>query len=729
MRQKAVKLLDWAGTALLGVLIGALGLVAAAGDDVSRHVVELESGSPIILARHATLRSSHGEQVIPMAWSETALSDLAVALDSRGTVSSIAATQGFFRPDGGDYVEATVLNVGRELLSRLAPGARCDPRELLVPNALAAGAERGILEGEQFLVAELKSSLALKALAPNSTGALLLRCAPLASSYPRVAVLPAPGRESDALSAAMAFADSSRDERSFAPLTMHVERLSDAATKELKRTYGWLPALELGFGLTILGVVAGLAFFDATRVRTDFEIRRALGSPVKDLLLQIAHRVGRQVGIATFAGLAILVITVAASDAMNIGFAAHATLLGWVTLGAAAGVSAHTLLTLPGIDRRIVVRSNAAGSLIRSVGAASCLAVMAFILVSFAATSVMLGRHANALEQRSLGYEPTGLYAIRAIPLSPEARGGASVADLLASPLVALGRGRATVVCSAPWELDAFLLQQLYKDAAVTVAAGAGVATVMAFSFDGRDLSATDLNSPSPMLVQANDAQFARDSRVFGDQVGAVHGLLFGALNPRPRNAIVKSLREHPCTAPIVVFRGSAQERGQSEARDLALSLGSRIEAYEFLAPAAVSDELARARRPLTRLQSFSVAGLALSSLCVVLLSALLSFVFVRSRLRQIAIRHALGEPPMRSALGVAKVAALFSFVGGVAGLAGAQLAYTAISRQIPGVEPNPSYLLGSLVALVLAIMTASAVYFAYRYITRTDLVAALRVE
>lgn len=729
MRQKAVKLVDSAGIGLVALLVGALGLIGIIQDGVSRQVTQLQADSPIILSRHASLQTAHGEQVIPIAWTETALGELAQAVSGLGVVSPIAAGQAFFRAEGGDYLDVTVLTVGPDLLARLAPNARCLPSQVHLSGDFPQSVARGVLSGQAVLVAPLGSSFALQALAPDTAKVVLVRCAATASSYPRVALLPARGQNASALATATAYANGARDDSSFAPVTVNVERLSDAATRELGRTYGWLPSLKLAFVLTLVGVVSGLAFFDATRARTDFDIRRALGSSMGALLAQSTRRVARQLGIASAIGFGTLFSIAALSTRIAISSPAIGTLLLSAGIAGCAAVAAHVSLTLPGIDRRIVVRSSAAGSAARTIGAGACLAVMALILVGFAATSLLLGRHAKGLERLGLGYEAHGLYAIRAIPLTPRAQTGEATFDLLAVPVAGIEAASAAVTCTAPWALDSFLLQGLYRNAAVTLASGGSIARVLGLRITGRDLSSVDVASSRPMLVQALDTQFAHDSRVFGHEIGRVRGLQFGALSPSPRNAIIKSLRGHPCLAPLVLFRPSNSTRPDDQARSLTEQLGARIESYAFMAPVRVEDELADARAPLRRLRALAAGGLAVAALSVVLLSALLSLVFVRSRLRQIAIRHALGEPPVHTAIGIAKLASVFAAGGALLGALGALGSHGMLARQVPGIGAYSVADLAIVVVVVTAVMTLAAAFFSHRYISRSDLVTAWRVE
>lgn len=730
MRQKAVSVFDIAAAGVIGTLFAGLLLLLGFTMRLEQGVAQLEAQSPILLSRHTSLPSSTGEErLVPIAWNESSITDFTSGLNDLGLVTSIALRDVFFEVRNGTYMHLMLLEVDGSLLEFLYPGETCSSSTVLVSGAdeLPAFAR---LTGQSVALKATPANPAISVFVPDNHAPVGVRCTGDHIQSPRMVFLPHEGEGARALEALQARSlEHGQTSGGFADPDVSVELLSKSVSQEIERSYGWLPVFRTGFILLVLLAVIGLAISNATMMRTGYQVRRALGAPFLSLWRLSAGRIGWHLGLTLLFGLALATIASLGGPSISFDKAAIRDAVILSVLLFLAALLGHGAIAIKGVDSRIVVITSAAGSRWNTIAMGFSLVGLTTTVAVFGVLTMALMHHANAVESLPLGYEVRGLYAAQAFPRSDRIQ-----QDLLAPERlgveVATSSSKATIICTPPWDMDRLALREDSPSTSVLMSAGPHVASVLGLNLDGRDFALDDQRRARISILQAVDATFEREAGVFGLPIARVAGLRIGALAPRMKNTLITTLGTTGCASPTVVIRNAALgEEGLAQATQFVDELQTRVADYQIGKPEPVNDIIERARKPLKVMRTVATVGFAVAFACAILVTGLLAGVYVRSRGRAIAIRHALGERTVEAAAGLSRSSLKFSLVGAVLALIVWFPVEARIAAKFHGFTGPVPWELG-LICIGTVLLTAALIFiFAHKHISRTDLVRLMSTE
>lgn len=729
------RLFGYATRVMLAAVIAAVAALLVFEQSLQQQVQRARVHAPLLITRAATLNAGTEHTLtVPLAWSTNDVHQLTQGMASLGRVSGFSTDVGFVGREDGRYEQITLARVSADMLGYLSLPAACSPDSLYlyVPgHPVPAAGAMGRLDERAVRLLPLADSAALRTLVSARSGAIGLLCDPTPpTNLIKIVFLPAPGKEAAASVALRARAAAKIWQQSdFAPATVRVESLSEAVAQRIEHDFGWLPPFVTAFACLLVVILTGFALFDAARIRPEFQIRRAIGSSRNLLLRTSAQRVLRMLRDAT----ALAVPPLALWWALKSGADQAAGLrgLGWTAAllllaGALASV-AHAAYVLARLDEQLTLTTNVAGSRWKTALVGICMGLMTFSLAVFAIFAVGLNLYFRQLQNTSLGYAPTGLYAYAAMPVSARARAGDTASALLAEPLLALASTHAklSLTCEGPWQLDSMLADPNIAHAGISLQGSAGLLGVLDIAHTGRDLSPLDLHEGTAHWLQSEDTEFLRRTRRQENVVGTVSGLRVGALTPQDRSVDIAPLGgAWPCPAPRVLYRADARA-----AAALLPQLKTLTVDYDIQPPREVSAIIAHARQSLRRLKDFANLGFAAAFLCMLLVASLTSAAYINSRARIIAIRSALGEPPWRAALDAVRRSALHALPALVLAALVSDWMQTLVRFAFPDYAGLHAWALAGLALALGAVIQSTMFVYLWKTLTAANFAAALRVD
>lgn len=729
------RLFGYATRVMLAAVIAAVAALLVFEQSLQQQVRRARVHAPLLVTRTATLNAgTESPLTMPLAWSPNDVHQLTQGMASLGSVSGFSTDVGFVRREDGRYEQITLARISADMLGYLSLPITCSPDSLYLytpGHPVPAAGATGRLDERAVRLLPLADSAALRTLVAARSGAVGLLCDPTPpANLIKIVFLPAQGKEAAASVALRARAAANIWQQSdFAPASVHVESLSEAVAQRIEHDFGWLPPFATAFACLLVVILIGFALFDAARIRPEFQIRRAIGASRALLLRTSALRVARMLRDATALAVPLLtlwwVLGTGANQAASWRGLGLTTVL--LLLAGTLAAAAHATYVLARLDKQLTLTTNVAGSRWKSVLVGICMGMMTFSLTVFAIFAVGLNLYFHQLQNTSLGYTPSGLYTYAAMPVSVRARAGDAASALLAEPLLALASTHAnlSLICEGPWQLDAMLADPNIKHAGISLQGSAGLLGVLGVTHTGRDLSPLDLHEGTAHWLQSEDAEFLQRTRRQESVVGTLSRVRVGALAPQVRSVDIAPLSEAwPCPAPRVLYRADARAAAALLPQLRALTVD-----YDIQPPQETSAIIANARQSLRRLKDFANLGFTAAFLCMLLVASLTSAAYVNSRLRVIAIRSALGEPPRHAALDAVCRSSLHALPALTLAALVAGWMQTLVRFAFPDFVRLPALALAGLSLALGAVIQSAMFVYLWKTLAATNFAAALRVD
>lgn len=718
----------------LTVLISAMTLAILVERELGAQVANLRVNSPIILRKESILNEGAlSETRVPLAWTASAVADITSGMESSGRFAALSlSTSGYLERTPGAYENVLLIESGKELHSVLQLPGTCDANTLWIGGDVPLGGSLGRYNGERVQLLPLPNESIAKAISDARRELpAAIRCREGAQEgFPILLFVPDGDHSSDVWEELTLRAQlhASRG-GGFAPVRVSVEHLADRLQAELARNYRWLHILINAFSAAVLLALCGHAVFAGSRDRHGFKIRRALGAPLPSLGATSAWKT--VVPMAACAAVAVPAAC-AAHLALNpeaglAGLSGTVTAIAVIALGASCAWITHMLCAAGRIDQSLSVAPKVTAGRWRRVTLSVCVAGACLVAGTLSLLVAGLAKYNDALQEFDLGYDPTNLLAYRAIPTTARARLGTEAASLIATPLMDLSRrGEVSFLCSALWEVEPGVLP--FEHAAAIVPAGPGIAAMLGIDVAGRDLSDKDLFRGGGLVVQNITAESARAVRYLGSVIGSVQGVHTGGLSPVLRDLVfIPPDSSITCPETFVLARvdsshGRHPERLRERLEDL-------LTDHAVRPPRRLTELIDEQRRPLDQVRKSAAVSLALVTVSMLIVVALMTTTYIESRMRVIAVRHALGESVGAAILTLSVQTLLVATLG--IGLAAClwPSVFSFMRLQFPAMPALSSLEVATVLATICLVVFLSAGVAAMKSLSTARFVEALRDE
>ena len=525
--------------------------------------------------------------------------------------------------------------------------------------------------------------------------------------------------------------------------------------------------LFAGIGCVLLMACANLANLMLVRAsgrRREMQVRAALGASMGQVLAQTMAESAVLVGVSGVAGVALAVFAVAALErAAWITLARVGELqVGWPAIGFAAALCAVISVVFGSVALLHLRRRDIVDGLRPHAGVTAdpravnvqrfALATQVALVVVLTVTGGLLLRSLAALLEVDPGFDPRGVMAIRVDPAG-RLEGPARLpffSEVIESVEALSGVESAAMTIHVPmgdrpsmgWDAipEGREYNPVTDNAAGRIVSPGYFETVGIRIIEGRDFTPLDVR-PNPFVMAINET-FARRIRAEGGDPLRSRFRVLG--NVREVVAVVVDVKHRSLDgdAGREAYIPMGQAPGFFESYDLVVRAADpialvpavratiwNIDRNQALGTPVVLEEYIgrtlRPRRLLTGLIAVFAATALLLAACGVY--GVVSY-RVAQRMKEIAIRVALGAPRWRVTGTVLNDTAAYVGLGFAAGIPLALAAASAIRSHLFGVAPGDGVTLASAGVLVLTAALLAA-YVPARRAPRVDPIAALRVE
>ncbi len=525
--------------------------------------------------------------------------------------------------------------------------------------------------------------------------------------------------------------------------------------------------LFAGIGCVLLMACANLANLMLVRAsgrRREMQVRAALGASMGQVLAQTMAESAVLVGVSGVAGVALAVFAVAALErAAWIALARVGELqVGWPAIGFAAALCAVISVVFGSVALLHLRRRDIVDGLRPHAGVTAdpravnvqrfALATQVALVVVLTVTGGLLLRSLAALLEVDPGFDPRGVMAIRVDPAG-RLEGPARLpffSEVIESVEALSGVESAAMTIHVPmgdrpsmgWDAipEGREYNPVTDNAAGRIVSPGYFETVGIRIIEGRDFTPLDVR-PNPFVMAINET-FARRIRAEGGDPLRSRFRVLG--NVREVVAVVADVKHRSLDgdAGREAYIPMGQAPGFFESYDLVVRAADpialvpavraaiwNIDRNQALGTPVVLEEYIgrtlRPRRLLTGLIAVFAATALLLAACGVY--GVVSY-RVAQRMKEIAIRVALGAPRWRVTGTVLNDTAAYVGLGFAAGIPLALAAASAIRSYLFGVAPGDGVTLASAGVLVLTAALLAA-YVPARRAPRVDPIAALRVE
>lgn len=610
-------------------------------------------GNPFVLTRYQWVPQDEG-----MARKRTGFA-LADAEQLRERIGVAVRTGWLWRDEtiaeiDGEARAVDVIALSPMAFALLLPASRavCDPGRLWLDarDADTLGDQPSLLlKGERLPISAAELSSIRSLLGPQEH-LLAVRCSD--SRPTAVQALIADGEAISDAGLKLVADDPSLFRKALFQHDLVYARLNSAVGDALRAQFGWAKGVLLGSMLLALLLFSAWGVLLGLTSRVALIQRRTLGARISTLGRQLVWSTLRSMIAALLLALLVFMLL---RDALphfsGLPLPDIPGVLLLLAVSLAASLLPQWALALRTIDARLL---HAAAGARRTVNLRPYLLLWSGglgLALVFAVVASGVVRNLWSLAEADLGYQPKGLVSLPVrLPtaVDRETNSAAMLERLLVTTREHVG-GAVSLICPPPWEFTSHP-GVLGSDATIGlgIGGGPGILTVLGVrSIRGRDLAPGDIGNSRIVITQGSDAERVA-SLMRAERVASIDGIKLGALAPHARMLLISPFSPASCSDFQLLIRDPSLDTRSQMAMTAALR--AQFPTLAFGEPDKVSNKIAEARSPLTRLALLLAFAAALATALQVVFTAALSMAYFDANQRDLAVRMAFGLSGARAA-------------------------------------------------------------------------------